>query len=61
MAPDIADHEPSEFCFCHCNVSKFPSFETLKTTLEDSDPLIHEPNFEAFRSKSSLGLEAKPE
>ena len=25
------------------------------------DSLIHEPSFDAFKSRSSLGLEAKPE
>ena len=60
-AINIKDHEPSEFFFSHWTESKFPILLTSKTTFEVPFSLIHEPNFEAVKFKSKLGLEANPE
>ena len=61
VSPFIENHEPSLFFFSHWSESKFPSLFTSSTTFEVPFSLIHEPNFEAVKSKSMLGFEANPE
>ena len=61
FSPLIDDHVSSVFFFCHSRESKFPLFDTSKTTFDVPELLIHDPNFDAVSSKLRSGLEANPE
>ena len=61
VCPVIEDHVWSVFFFSHCIESKFPLFDTLNSTFDVPASLIQEPNFDADKSRSKLGFEAKPE